>query len=105
MDACGCAPLLHMYLEVRKGVDSGSRPPSQTALPVSMRNGKLPLSERSIGRTLRSIGWTRKTVRRIAQERDADLQDHYLHRISRYKSDQLVFINESSRDRKAGHRR
>ena len=27
------------------------------------------ISERSIGRTLRSIGWTRKTIRRIAQQR------------------------------------
>lgn len=31
------------------------------------------LSERSIGRTLRSIGWTRKTIRRIAQQQDDDL--------------------------------
>ena len=35
------------------------------------------ISERSIGRTLRSIGWTRKTIRRIAQQRDTDLRDHY----------------------------
>jgi hypothetical protein len=43
------------------------------------------ISERSIGRTLRSIGWTRTTIHRIAQQRDADLRDHYLHRISQYK--------------------
>jgi len=47
------------------------------------------ISERSIGRTLRSIGWTRTTIHRIAQQRDADLRDHYLHRISQYKSYQL----------------
>src|SRR5437667_7395092 len=50
------------------------------------------ISERSIGRTLRSIGWTRKTIHRIAQQRDADLRDHYLHRISQYESYQLIFF-------------
>lgn len=44
------------------------------------------ISERSIGRTLRSIGWTRKTIRYVAQQRDADLRDYYLHRISKYAS-------------------
>jgi len=63
------------------------------------------ISERSIGRTLRSIGWTRKTIRRIAQQRDADLRDHYLHKISKYKSDHLVFVDESGCDGKARHRR
>jgi hypothetical protein len=63
------------------------------------------ISERSIGRTLRSICWTRTTIHRIAQQRDADLRDHYLHRISQYKSYQLVFVDESSCDGRAGHRR
>lgn len=63
------------------------------------------VSERSIGRTLRSIGWTRTTVRRIAQQRDADLRDYYLHRIAQYKSYQLVFVDESGCDRRAGYRR
>jgi hypothetical protein len=40
------------------------------------------ISERSISQTLRSIGWTRTTIHRIAQQQDADLRDHYLHRIS-----------------------
>lgn len=38
------------------------------------------VSERSIARTLRSIGWTMKVIRRIAQQRNADLRDYYLHR-------------------------
>ena len=45
------------------------------------------ISDRSIGRILRSIGWTRTTIRRIVQQRDTDLRDHYLHRMSQYKSD------------------
>ena len=36
------------------------------------------ISERSIDRFLRLIGWTRTTIHRIAQQRDADLRDHYL---------------------------
>lgn len=63
------------------------------------------LSERSIGRILRLIGWTRKTIRRIAQQRDDDLRDHYLHRISQYQSHQLVFVDESGCDRRAGYQR
>jgi transposase len=48
------------------------------------------LSEQSIGRILRSTSWTRTTIHRIAQQRDADLRDYYLHRISQYKSYQLL---------------
>ncbi|KAF6783011.1 hypothetical protein CSOJ01_15943 [Colletotrichum sojae] len=68
-------------------------------------NFGIRISERSIGRTLQSIGWTRKTIRRIAQQRDDDLRDHYLHRISQYQSYQLVFVDESGCDRRAGYRR
>jgi transposase len=69
------------------------------------RNFRRTISERSISRTLRSIGWTRKTIRRIAQQRDADLRDHYLHRIAQYKSYQLIFVDESGCDRRTGYRR
>ena len=63
------------------------------------------VSERSIGRALRRISWTRTAMRRIAQQRDADLRDYYLHRMSKYKSYQLVFVDESGVDRRAGYRR
>jgi hypothetical protein len=63
------------------------------------------ISERSIGRILRSTRWTRTTIHRIAQQQDADLRDHYLHRMSKYKSYQLVFVNESGCDGRAGYRR
>jgi hypothetical protein len=63
------------------------------------------VSERSIGRTLRSEGWTRTTIRRVAQQRDDDLRDLYLHKISKYKSYHLVFVDESGCDRRAGYRR
>jgi hypothetical protein len=63
------------------------------------------ISERSIARTLRSIGWTRKVIRRIAQQRNADLRDYYLYRMSKYRPDQLIFVDESGLDGRAGHRR
>jgi len=63
------------------------------------------ISDRLIGRILRLIGWTRTTIRRIAQQRDTDLRDYYLHRISQYKSDQLVFVDKSGCDGRAGYRR
>ena len=50
------------------------------------------VAERSIGRTIRSIGWTRKTVHGIAQQRDADLRDYYLYRMSKYESYQLSLL-------------
>jgi transposase len=69
------------------------------------RRFRRKISERSIGRILRSTGWTRTTIHRIAQQRDADLRDHYLHKISQYKSYQLVFVDESGCDGRAGYRR
>ncbi|KAK0368254.1 hypothetical protein CLIM01_14389 [Colletotrichum limetticola] len=37
----------------------------------------------TIGRTLRRAGWTKKTARRIARERNADLRDYYLHKLTK----------------------
>jgi transposase len=51
------------------------------------------------------MGWTRKTIHRIAQQRNADPRDYYLHRISKYKSYQLLFVDESGCDGRAGQRR
>jgi transposase len=63
------------------------------------------ISERSLGRFLRSIGWTRTMIHRIAQQRSADLRDYYLHKMSQYKSYHLVFVDESGCDGRAGYRR
>jgi transposase len=75
----------------------------ETADFLYRRFGKR-ISERSIGRTLRSISWTRTTIHRITQQRDAHLRDYYLHRILKYESYQLVFVDESGCDGRAGHR-
>jgi hypothetical protein len=59
----------------------------------------------SVGRALASIGWTKKTIRRIAKGRNADLRDSYLYNISDFSPEHLVFADESSCDRRAGFRR
>jgi hypothetical protein len=59
----------------------------------------------TISRALRLHGWTKKVARRIAQERDADLRDYYLHQLSDFRSYHLVFIDESGCDKRAGSRR
>ncbi|RBR26546.1 uncharacterized protein FIESC28_00663 [Fusarium coffeatum] len=59
----------------------------------------------NIGRALRSARWTRKTARRVAEGRNADLRDYYLYKLSFYRSYQLVYIDESGCDRRVGRRR
>ncbi|GCB25593.1 hypothetical protein AAWM_08478 [Aspergillus awamori] len=59
----------------------------------------------SIRRALKSIGWSKKTARRIAGERNADLRDSYLHSLSEYRSYHLVYVDESRCDKRIGFRR
>ncbi|KAL0929595.1 uncharacterized protein CTRU02_215494 [Colletotrichum truncatum] len=63
------------------------------------------VSPTTMSRTLKSIGWSRKVNGRVAQQRDLDLRDFYMYRVSEYKSYQLVFIDESGCDKRTGHRR
>lgn len=63
------------------------------------------VTTRSIGRALKGVGWSKKAVRRIAQERNADLRDIYLHNLSEFRSYHLVYIDESGCDRRVGFRR
>jgi transposase len=59
----------------------------------------------SIRRALKSIGWTKKTIHRIAKGRNADLRDFYLHNISDFPSWQFVYVDESGCDKRIGFRR
>lgn len=59
----------------------------------------------TISRTLKSIGWSKKTSRRVAKGRNADLQDFYLHNLSSFRSHHLVYIDESGCDKRIGFRR
>ncbi|THC88362.1 hypothetical protein EYZ11_012193 [Aspergillus tanneri] len=59
----------------------------------------------SIRRALISVGWSKKAARRIAQERNADLRDYYLHSLSDFRSYRLVYVDESGCDKRIGFRR
>ena len=61
----------------------------------------------SIGRALKSRGWTKKTIRRIAKGRNADLRDLYMHNSwdSGFRSYHYVFVDESGCDKRSGFRR
>jgi transposase len=59
----------------------------------------------SIGRALASIKWLKKKTRRIANERNANLRDFYLHKLLFFRSHQLVYVDESGCDKRIGFRR
>jgi transposase len=59
----------------------------------------------SVGRALASKGWTKKTIRRIAKGRNADLRDAYLYNNRDIHSWQCVFVDESGCDKRVGFRR
>jgi transposase len=63
------------------------------------------VSERAVGRALKSMVWTRKINRRIAKQRDPDLRDWYLYQIADFKSYHFVFVDESGCDGRVGYRR
>jgi len=59
----------------------------------------------SVGRALKSIGWSKKTIRRVAQGRNADLRDWHMHSTVDVHSWQFVFVDELGCDKRAGLRR
>lgn len=65
----------------------------------------IEVSPSSITRLLKSAGWTRKSSHRVAKQRNAQLRDLYLYKISKYKSYQMIFIDESGADKRDGFRK
>ena len=63
------------------------------------------VSRWTLSRALSARGWSRKATRLIAQGRNADLRDDYEHAISEFRSEQLVFVDESGCDKRIGFRR
>jgi transposase len=66
--------------------------------------GILP-STSGLSRALKDIGWSKKATRHVAQERNADLRDLYVHNLSDFHSWQLIFVDESGCDKRVGFRR
>ena len=63
----------------------------------------LSVSERTIRRSLK--GWSKKIIRRVAKEQRPELRDYYMHQLSRFRSYQLIYIDESGCNRRDGYRR
>jgi transposase len=59
----------------------------------------------SVRRALKSRGWSKKKIGRVAKARNADLRDLYSHNTSHIHSWQYVFVDESGCDKRAGQRR
>lgn len=49
----------------------------------------------SVRRALKKDRWSKKATQNVAQEHNPDLLDEYMHEISSFRSDQMVFIDES----------
>ena len=62
-------------------------------------------SSSSIKRTLSSAGWTKKKAQQKAKERNPDLRDFYIYKLSEFHSYQLVYVDESGCDKRIGFRR
>jgi len=54
---------------------------------------------------LHRIGWSKKTTRQKATERNPDLRDDYYHLISEFSSYHLAYVDESGCDKRIGIRR
>ncbi|ODM18131.1 hypothetical protein SI65_06002 [Aspergillus cristatus] len=59
----------------------------------------------SIRRALVAEGWSKKTARQQARERNVDLREFYLHNLSDFQSYHLVYVDESGCDKRVGFRR
>jgi transposase len=59
----------------------------------------------SISRALASIDWSNNAARRVPKERNPDLRDFYLYNLSSFSSYNLVYVDESSYDKRIGFRR
>ena len=63
------------------------------------------LTTSTISRALKSTGWSKKTTRRVAKERNADLRDLYHNNLSAFRSYHLVYVDESGCNSRIGFRR
>jgi transposase len=63
------------------------------------------VSTYSVGRALNSRNWTKKTIRRVANGRNPDLRDLYLHNLEEFRSYHLIYVDESGYNQRVGFRR
>ena len=66
---------------------------------------EVSVSASAVSRALKAARWSKKTCRRVAKGRNADLRDYYMHKLSAFRSYQLVYVDESGCDKRIGFRR
>lgn len=66
---------------------------------------EIDVSRQTIGRSLQAGKWSKKKIRRVAKERNEELRDFYSHKVSRLKSSQFIFVDESGSDQHGTFRR
>ncbi|KAJ5851110.1 hypothetical protein N7455_010966 [Penicillium solitum] len=59
----------------------------------------------SVKRALYRAGWSKKKAQQRASERNPQLRDFYQHKLSKFRSFHLVFVDESGCDKRVGYRR
>lgn len=59
----------------------------------------------TIQRALSQEGWTKKKCQQRAKEQNPKLRDFYQHKLSKFRSYHLVFVDESGCDKRIGFRR
>ncbi|KAJ5694341.1 hypothetical protein N7536_004753 [Penicillium majusculum] len=59
----------------------------------------------SIKRALYRAGWSKKKAQQRASERNPQLRDFYEHKLSKFRSFHLVFVDKSGYDKRVGYRR
>ena len=60
------------------------------------------VSEATVWRALTRLSWSRKKYRKIAKERNQELRDHWFTKLSDWRADQLVFLDESAACERTG---
>ena len=60
------------------------------------------IDESTVWRTLRRLGWSRKRLRRIARQRNQQLRDGWFAKLSQWRADQLIFLDESAACERTG---
>lgn len=63
------------------------------------------VSQSTVSRALAQLDITRKTMQRTAAQRSVELRNHWLARLTGWKAEQLVFVDESAANEKTADRK
>jgi transposase len=64
---------------------------------------EISVSEVTVGRALKRLGWNRKKVIKRSGQRNQALRDGWMHRLGGWTAEQLVFLDESAACERTGN--